>query len=77
MEALLDVLARMIPPSGSTPSGRNARKSFIRSVFVDSSPGQSQIGETLADLVEHLKTPDWAETSAQIVDILASSNIDL
>lgn len=75
MESILNLFARMIPPSGSTASGRAQRRAFIRSVFVDSSPDDAKTGEELANMVEHVSTPDWEQTSSQIVDTLANSNI--
>ena len=67
----------MIPPSGSSATGRANRRAFIRSVFVDSSPDDVATGEKLADIVEHVTTPDWEQTASKIVEVLASSNVAL
>lgn len=77
LESILNLFARMIPPSGSSVTGRMDRRSFIRSVFVDSSPDDVKTGEELADMVEHVSTPVWEDTAARIVDALAHSNIGL
>lgn len=75
MESMLNLFARMIPHSGSKASGRTQRRAFIRSVFVNSSPDDAKMGEELANIVEHVSTPDWEQTSSLIVSKLAGSNI--
>ncbi|EKM55869.1 uncharacterized protein PHACADRAFT_184617 [Phanerochaete carnosa HHB-10118-sp] len=75
MESILNLFARMIPPSGSTASGRAQRRAFIRSVFTDSNPDDPKTGEELAHMVEHVSTPDWEQTATRIIETLAASNI--
>jgi hypothetical protein len=77
MESILNLFARMIPPSGSTVAGRATRRAFIQSVFVESSPDDVKTGEKLADMVEHVSTPEWDQTASRIVEVLAASNIGL
>ncbi|GJE97964.1 hypothetical protein PsYK624_141860 [Phanerochaete sordida] len=75
MESILNLFARMIPPSGSTTTGRAERRAFIRAVFVDSNPDDAKTGAELAHMVEHVSTPDWEQTATRIVEALAASNI--
>lgn len=75
MESILNLFARMTPPSGSTTAGRAERRAFIRAVFVDSNPDDAKTGAELAHMVEHVSTPDWEQTATRIVEALAASNI--
>ncbi len=77
MEIILNLFARMIPPTNGNSAGRANRNAFIRSVFVQSSPDDVKTGEELARMMETVSSADWDLTSSRIVDILAQSNIAL
>ena len=77
IESILNIFARMIPTTGGTAAGKAARTSFIKSVFVESSPDCAETGQKLAKLLQKVRTADWDHTATQVLDILASSNVAL
>ncbi|TFY78090.1 hypothetical protein EWM64_g5922 [Hericium alpestre] len=69
LEQLLDLLARLIPPTNNTAKGRASRKLFIEEVFING--GSDAIpGDDIVKLLEFINSSEWEETSAKIVDIL-------
>ena len=77
MESILDLFARMIPFTNGSSSGRSERSSFIRSVFVQSSPDRAGLGEQLVKMLERVPTSDWEQAASNIVAIIAKSDIAL
>ena len=77
IESILNLFARIMPPTNGNATGSAERNAFIASVFVQSSPDDTKTGEQLSKLLECVPSADWEQTSAKIVDILAHSNIAL
>ena len=77
IENILNLFARIMPVTNGNNTGRAERNTFIRSVFVLSSPDDAKTGEQLAKLIESVSSADWEQTSTKIVDILAQSNTAL
>ena len=77
VENILNLFARMIPPTNGNAAGRAERDTFIRSVFVQSSPENARTGEKLVKILENVPTSDWDQTAQKIIDTLANCNIAL
>ena len=71
LEELLNILATMIPSmKRKGAEERMRRKNFIHQVFSMTKPLHPHCNE-LVQILETINSPDWEETSAKIIDILA------
>ena len=76
LENLLNLFARVLPSTNNSVSGRARRTTFIESVFKQSAPPEcAAMGTEIAELLEHIPSSDWDETSLKIVKVLAEGNI--
>ncbi|TFY54568.1 hypothetical protein EVG20_g9653 [Dentipellis fragilis] len=70
LEQLLDLLARLIPPTKGTSKGRGLRMQFITEVFLIGARHLAE-GSDIVKFLEYIPSSNWEETSAQVVQILA------
>ena len=76
LEGLLNLFARILPSTNKSATGRAQRTTFIHSVFRNTAPPElAHIGDKVADILEHVPTSDWDETSLKIVEALAKGSI--
>ncbi|KAA1471330.1 hypothetical protein DENSPDRAFT_929478 [Dentipellis sp. KUC8613] len=70
LEQLLDLFARLIPPTKGSSEGRVLRMQFITEVFLT---GARHLAESvdIVKFLEYIPSSNWEETSAQVVEILA------
>ncbi|KAI0751808.1 hypothetical protein C8Q80DRAFT_599396 [Daedaleopsis nitida] len=76
LEGLLNLFARVLPSTNKSSSGRAQRTTFIHSVFESTAPPElAHTGRQITEILEHVPTSDWEETSYRIVDALARGNV--
>lgn len=72
LEALLNLLARLLPPS----TNRKKRLAFINSVFINSDRFH-KCGEDIVNLLQDQTVMDWELTSTKINEVIAKSDISM
>ncbi|OAX41305.1 hypothetical protein K503DRAFT_516440 [Rhizopogon vinicolor AM-OR11-026] len=73
IEALLNIVGWLIPPTHKTEQGKAKRTEFIQELF--GSDRHFSCSQELVDILQYISSSHWEDTAMKIMDALARSDI--